>query len=142
MEANREIRPVLWFILFMFLVPVVFLVWASAYTEGEEGTQAEAMDIHAPADVSFAADVLPVLETSCGQCHGAEPDPEFETDLQLMDYAALMIDADHPLVMGGEPAHSSLYTVLVDGEEPHADLLTAEEMALLEQWIVQGASDN
>lgn len=92
--------------------------------------------------VDFAADVLPILNARCVDCHGAE-DPE----------AGFRILSRRSLVRGGEsgepaivPAKSgdSFLIKVVAGLDPHLKMppegprLTGQQIAVLRAWIDQG----
>ncbi len=100
--------------------------------------------------VSFSADVQPVLERRCGACH--EPgQPGYEASgLQLNSYAAVMEGTRYgPVVLPGDPLSSTLI-MLVEGRAdpslkmPHGDARppTSDEVAILREWVEQGALNN
>ena len=144
MPVNREIRPLLWFILFMFAVPVVFLVWASAYTNGNEVTVAEAAVTEQDTEVSFAEDVMPIFEIHCFQCHGERRLPGVRTSLRLTSYESLMAGgAVLPAVVPGDPDNSQLFLLLDRASMPRdGERLRDRDIATIRHWILQGAPDN
>jgi len=93
--------------------------------------------------VSFAHQIKPILTENCFACHG--PDDENEhSSLKLSDRdIAVQLGALKP----GDAASSQLITritsddpdVLMPPPESHKQPLTAEQVALLRQWINEGA---
>ncbi len=85
----------------------------------------------------FEKDVVPVLEQTCLSCHNAD---ETKGDLDLSERTAAF--AFDGLIVPGDPAASLLLEV-VSGPEPEmpkkADPLTAEQVAVLREWIAAGA---
>lgn len=98
----------------------------------------------AHAAVDFEKEILPILEEHCFDCHG--PDKE-KAGLRL-DQRAIMLkggDSGIPTLVPGDPAGSYLIEV-VKGEKdpdmrmpPKGDPLTADQIALVEKWISEGA---
>ena len=79
--------------------------------------------------------LLPVLTQRCGQCHGAAP----MKGLRLTDYASLMAGSENgPMIVPGSPDESKIVQVQEAG---HFGQLTADEIALLRQWIADGAPE-
>ena len=110
------------------------------------GRAALAEEPQQPAKTADAVDYLrqikPLLETHCIACHNAE-DPQ--SGLRL-DAAVLMLKGGNrgPALVAGSPEKSLLLkAVRGDGEllrmPLELDPLAAEEIALLERWIAQGA---
>lgn len=106
--------------------------------------------------VSFAKDIVPILKTRCVMCHltGKEPG-----SIQLHPksaHASLVgiksVEVDMMRVEPGKPADSYLYRKI---EGTHAEVggsgaampsvgspLKPEQIALVRQWIEEGAADN
>jgi mono/diheme cytochrome c family protein len=93
-------------------------------------------------DVSFARDLVPILQASCAACHGT-----------LGGWAASSYDqvvtsgASGPAVIPGEPgasllAHKLLGTQAVGAIMPPSGALPAEQVQLFLEWISAGAPDN
>jgi mono/diheme cytochrome c family protein len=91
--------------------------------------------------VSFARQVLPIFQASCGDCHGAETK---EVELGLTTYADVMKGSEYGTVVeAGDPGNSLLLDMIVAGEMPQdAPALEADEIALIRAWIEQGAQNN
>lgn len=93
--------------------------------------------------VSYARDVLPILEIYCVGCH---TDGDAAGGLVLETHAALMHGGDSgPAVTAGQPGSSRLLMMASGQVEPTmppdgAEGPTAEELELLRVWIEQGAA--
>ena len=93
--------------------------------------------------LSFAADVRPVLEKHCVNCHH---DGALMGNLKLTSKAAAF--APRPggqVIVPGSPEQSVFYTTLVlPGSEPKAmppegHQIPAEQIAIIRRWISEGA---
>ncbi|GAB5561005.1 MAG: hypothetical protein SynsKO_26520 [Synoicihabitans sp.] len=91
-------------------------------------------------EIDFARDIFPILERSCIECHGPTED---KGDLRL-DTQAHAFDADY-IIVPGAPEDSELYYLVAlppgdpDIMPSEGDPLVAAEIALLRQWIEEGA---
>ena len=100
--------------------------------------------------VSFAADVKPILDKRCGECH-LPGQPGYEASgLGFATYEELMKGTRFgAVVIPGDPLGSNLM-ILVEGRAdpsiamPHGDSepLLQGEIATLRLWIDQGAANN
>lgn len=82
--------------------------------------------------VSFAADILPVLQAKCGaSCHSASA---ARGGFKAVDYAGVQ-----QVVTPSNPAASRIVQVQ---QGPHPGKLTAEELQRVIDWIKAGASNN
>ncbi|MGE3779523.1 MAG: DUF1549 domain-containing protein, partial [Pirellulaceae bacterium] len=98
--------------------------------------------------VDFGRKIRPLLADKCFACHG--PDSEHrEGNLRLDTREGLFGTGDSgvPAVVAGKPEESALYQRLTtdnaDERMPPADSekkLTADEIALVQRWIEQGAT--
>lgn len=95
----------------------------------------------AVADVSFAAQVLPILTSRCQRCHGGD---RTENGLDLVSYSGVMAGSvNGPVVIPGSSTTSRLVQVIVSGEMPmRAAKLPASEIETIANWVDQGALDN
>ena len=93
------------------------------------------------ATVSFAAEILPMLESRCINCHGGERTQE---GLDLKSHASIMTGSENgPVVTPGDSANSSLAQMVVEGKMPkRGPKLTPDQVQLLVDWINQGAQNN
>jgi hypothetical protein len=87
-------------------------------------------------EVSFANDVLPLLETNCASCHGEMA----MGGLQTTDYDSLMAGGQSgPALEVGAPDDSLI--VVKMGEE-HPAVLAGDDLQVLIGWIAAGAENN
>jgi hypothetical protein len=145
MNFSRDMKVLAWSLALLFLCPVGFLVViASLDVESEESiVESAAPETVQETPVSFAADLMPVFEGDCLACHVAEPPEGRQNGGLLLDTYADLMAASPSVVIPGEPDASALYTLFAPGNPPHADVqLSAEQAALIERWIQEGALDN
>lgn len=96
-----------------------------------------------PAKVNFEDDVLPLLQDYCMDCHGPEKKKSgFRVDRRV--YLLKGGDSGFPAVVSGDLKKSFLLELIKskDLEErmpPKGDAMFDDEIALLEQWIEEGA---
>lgn len=91
--------------------------------------------------VSFANDILPIMESRCLNCHGGD---RIQEGLSVKTYADLMAgSANGPVVIPGN-ADGSLFVELVVSQEmpKRGPKLTPPQVQLLIDWVNQGALDN
>ena len=95
------------------------------------------------AEFDFESQISPILEEHCWHCHGED---EAESGLRLDLRARMLRGGDSGLaaVVPGNPEKSYLVEVInhVDSEmamPPDEDKLPAKQIALLTQWIKEGA---
>lgn len=98
-------------------------------------------------EVSFAGDVMPILERRCVKCHGAprsDGTPRIEEGLDLRTWAAVMAGSTWgPVVEPGDPVASYLLELVVDGDMPEdGPRLLPREIRVLTAWIAAGAARN
>jgi hypothetical protein len=91
--------------------------------------------------VSFANEVLPILENRCVNCHGGE---ETNEGLVLKTYADLLAGSDNgPVIVPGNSAESYLVELITAGKMPkRGPRLLPAEVRLISEWIDAGAFDN
>lgn len=87
--------------------------------------------------ISFEQHIKPILENHCINCHG--PKKEEGTRLDIRDDALDYIEI-------GDPENSDLYIHLISDDEEELmpppeeeNALTAEQIALVKTWIIEGA---
>ena len=95
----------------------------------------------AGASVSFANDILPLLESRCINCHGGERTQE---GLDMKTHAAIMAGSKNgPVVAPGDAANSTMAQLVLEGKMPkRGPKLTPDQVQLIVDWINQGAQDN
>ena len=93
------------------------------------------------ATVSFATDILPLIESRCINCHGGERTQE---GLDMKTHAAIMAGSENgPVVSPGDAANSSMAQLVIEGKMPkRGPKLTPDQVQLVVDWINQGALDN
>jgi len=99
--------------------------------------------------ISFAEDVMPVLQLRCVECHQTGGDGFEKTGLDLISYAGLMKGTKHgPVVVPRSAVTSSLMAVLDHRTDkkiwmPHQRRkLSSCERRAVRFWINQGALNN
>jgi hypothetical protein len=93
----------------------------------------------APA-VSFARDVLPIIQANCTRCHG---DSRPVAGLDLNGYDKIMAYASYGLVVPGDPANSILAEIISLGRMPPGGApLPAQSLQTINDWIQAGAPNN
>jgi hypothetical protein len=111
--------------------------------------------------ISFAADIQPLLMEHCGSCHLTESDGEGSLNMGVtaeLAYTALVDQATTNTECANlkrvdstssDPTRSSIYVKITGGtcgdQMPDGDpsgYLSAAQVELVRQWIVQGAKNN
>ena len=104
----------------------------------------------APAPVSYAKDVAPILAARCQSCHVPGQPGYVASGFDVQGYDSLMKGTRYgPVVLPGDPLTSAL-VMLIEGRAdpsimmPHAGAqpLTADEIATIRHWVEQGAKNN
>ncbi|GAB4542111.1 MAG: hypothetical protein Kow0063_33670 [Anaerolineae bacterium] len=86
--------------------------------------------------VSFADDVLPLLEANCATCHAEMA----LGGLQVTDYQTLMAGGEKgPVIVPGSPEESPIVARMGEG---HPAVLSGDDLQTLVDWITAGAIDN
>ena len=91
--------------------------------------------------VSFANEVLPILERHCWECHSEQ---NAELGLKLDTYEGVMAGSDYGTVIeAGDPDASLLVDMIASGDMPEdGDPMPAEELDVIRAWIAEGAENN
>lgn len=107
----------------------------------EEPDADAASEVPDGAAIDFARDILPIFMEDCSNCHG-DDDPE--EGLVLTSYADVMAGSDYgSVVKPGDAEGSYLVELIESGQMPQrGDDLTAEEIALIVNWINAGAAEH
>jgi mono/diheme cytochrome c family protein len=97
-----------------------------------------APDAGQAANVSFANDILPILNSRCGNCHGGQ---KIEEGLVLKTYSDLMAGSDNgPVIVPGDAGNSLLVKLVANLEMPKkGPKLTPPQIQLITDWVNQGA---
>ena len=109
-------------------------------------------------DVSFAADVQPILEIACLDCHNESGEGSAMSGFSVASYASIMKGTDlGPVVVAGSSISSNLYRVIAGKTDPEIRMpphheeawadgrgtpLADDEIAIIAAWIDQGARNN
>jgi hypothetical protein len=105
-------------------------------------TEVPATQVSSQGDtISFANDILPLLNNRCANCHGGN---RTEEGLNLLSYAAIMSGSKNgAVVTPGDADNSLLVELLVSQEMPkRGPKLTPTQIQPIIDWINQGALDN
>lgn len=91
--------------------------------------------------VSFANDIVPILQSRCLNCHGGD---RIQEGLSVRTYGELLGGSDNgPVIIPGN-AEASLLVELVTAQKmpKRGPKLTPPQVQLIVDWINQGALDN
>lgn len=120
--------------------PVSFIIDYSAIPRGAfpAVTPAPTLTPGGSTTVSFSQDILPILQQNCIGCHGGI------AGMWLTDYDRVRLPSNNgATIYPGEPDRSPLYLYVRDGLMPaNADPLSPDQIALIRQWILEGAFNN
>jgi hypothetical protein len=91
--------------------------------------------------VSFANDVLPILNSRCLNCHGGN---RIEEGLIVGSYDELMAGSTNgPVIIPGDAEGSLLVKLVVNQKMPkRGPKLTPSQVQLIVDWVNQGALNN
>ena len=95
----------------------------------------------AGATVSFASDVMPIIQSRCVGCHGGD---RTEEGLDLKTHASILAGSDNGAVIAPGDAVNSLLVELVAAQKmpKRGPKLTPPQVQLITEWVNQGAQDN
>lgn len=95
----------------------------------------------ATASVSFANDIMPILESRCINCHGGD---QTRAGLDMKTYESLMAGSENgAVVTSGDAGNSKLIDLLMKGNMPKkGPKLTPDQVQLITDWINAGAQNN
>ncbi|HAL72814.1 MAG TPA: hypothetical protein DCP71_13690, partial [Verrucomicrobiales bacterium] len=89
--------------------------------------------------VTFEKHIRPILKAQCFHCHGEEGEMKGGLDVRLARFILKGGD-EGPAIVPGKAAESHLLKMVQEGEMPKGKAkLKDKEIALIEQWISQGA---
>jgi len=101
-----------------------------------------------PKDLEYNKNILPILEARCWDCHGkgvAKGGVAFDHVAELIVKEPLVKSKQIPIILVGKPGSSAMMKAIqkpmtAKGHmPPKGARLTAEQIALIEAWIQQGA---
>jgi hypothetical protein len=99
---------------------------------------------------SFAADVRPVLDQYCMECHKVGGEGHEASGFSMVSYADVMKGTDNgPMVIAGDSLGSNLIVLMEGRADPsiympkgsHGDISQAK-IDKIKAWIDEGAKDN
>jgi uncharacterized membrane protein len=95
----------------------------------------------AGANVSFAKDIMPLLQSRCVNCHGGQ---QTSRGLNMTSYDSLMAGSQNgPILTAGDATNSLIVQFVTAGRMPKGGpRLTPSEVQLLTDWINAGAKNN
>jgi hypothetical protein len=100
-------------------------------------------------EISYVADVQPVIKQYCLDCHSEGGDGHQKSGLLMGSYDSLMKGTRFGSIVKPGDSLSSVLIMLVEGRAdpsismPHGkDPLPREKIDLLKQWVEQGAKNN
>jgi hypothetical protein len=107
----------------------------------ETPTEEQASEDTSAGEVSYSADVLPILESRCIQCHGGD---KTEGELLMLTYDQLMAGGeDGVVVVPGDADNSLMAQLLIEQKMPkRGPKLTPAQTQIIVDWINQGALNN
>ena len=100
--------------------------------------------------VSYAADVQPIWSANCVGCHGAGGEGGLDLRASAGTAAIVSVTATSYTglrVVPGDP-HSSVLYLKLEGDPrtgnrmPFGGALSADELAIIHNWIAEGAANN
>lgn len=108
-----------------------------------EGAPTEGATPEPTADLShvtYEADVLPIFQKYCEECHGADNPRE---NLELTRYRTAMIGSHNgPVIIPGDPDNSYLVKMIDEGRMPKGgDRLPQHDIDIIIAWIKAGAPE-
>ena len=91
--------------------------------------------------MSFASDVLPIIESRCINCHGGQ---RTEKGLDMNSFDNLMAGSENgPVVTPGDAVHSKFVELVANQKMPkRGPKLTPPQVQLFMDWVNQGALNN
>jgi len=91
--------------------------------------------------VSFANDVMPIIDSRCVNCHGGE---RIEEGLLMRTYEEIMAGSDNgPVIVPGDAANSKLVELVASQKMPkRGPKLTPPQVQVLTDWVASGAPNN
>ena len=91
--------------------------------------------------VSFANDVMPIIQSRCINCHGGD---RIEERLVFFTYEDIMAGSDNgPVVVPGDTANSLMVQLVTTKEMPKkGPKLTPPQIQIITEWVAAGAPNN
>jgi len=91
--------------------------------------------------ISFATDVLPIIDSRCVNCHGGE---RVEEGLDLRTYDEILVGSDHgAVIIPGDVEGSLLIELVANQKMPkRGPKLTPAQVQIISDWVAAGAPNN
>ncbi|GAO43899.1 c-type cytochrome [Flavihumibacter petaseus] len=115
------------------LIALCLLSSCSKDKESDQPTDPDNPPTCNTANMSFANNVLPIINSNCSSCHGATPTAPFS----LTNYAEVKVVADDGRLIGAIN-HQSGYVPMPQ----NAAKLSSCNIAKIQAWIDQGKPNN
>lgn len=100
-------------------------------------------------EISYKADVQPILQSYCVECHTENGQGYEKSGLLLTSYDGVMKGTRFGSIVKPGDALSSTMIMLVEGRAdpsikmPHGkEAMSKEKIEVLKQWVAQGAKNN
>lgn len=109
--------------------------------EPDDPADDPAVDQSATGDVSFSADVHPILESRCLTCHGGD---QIKAGLVMFTYEDLMAGSENgAVIIPGDVENSLLAELIISKKMPKkGPKLNPTQTQTILDWIAQGAQNN
>lgn len=110
-------------------------------TEAASLAETPVSELPAPAEVSFAGEVMPIFSDSCVECHGGA---KTRAGLDLTSYVGLISGSQEgAVIFPGSPQESVLLQEVIDGSMPkRGPKLSPDQIKVISDWIAAGAPNN
>jgi len=104
----------------------------------EAPTEAPAAEVPT---VSFANDVIPIIESRCVNCHGGR---SVEEGLLMRSYDEILAGSDNgPVIVPGDVTQSLLVELITAQKMPKkGPKLTPPQIQVITEWVAAGAPNN
>ncbi len=100
-------------------------------------------------EISYVADVQPIIKQYCLECHAEGGEGQVKSGLLMSSYDSLMKGTKFGAIVKPGDSLSSVLIMLVEGRAdpsikmPHGkDSLPKEQIEVLKKWVEQGAKNN
>jgi mono/diheme cytochrome c family protein len=110
-------------------------------TEAPAVAPSEAPASASTTTVSFANDVLPIIQSRCINCHGGD---RTEEGLVMRSYDELLAGSKNgPVIVPGDTANSLLVELITNQKMPkRGPKLTPPQVQTITEWVAFGAPNN
>ena len=113
-----------------------------AAVEAPQSTEPQEASAEVPVgEVSFADDVLPIIESRCVKCHGGD---RIEEGLLMRTYDEILAGSDNgPIIVPGDVEGSLMVELVANKEMPkRGPKLTPPQIQIITNWVAAGAPNN